>query len=124
MDRCSSITANTGGKFDGLTLQFLLGLLFAPFAWLTGTPLEDAMQVGDCSAAGHDEFMATPSWPNCGRLGLRRTAALPSAPTLVRIRNLARLGFGGGYRHPRSGQRKNLAELAWRALLGGTVACQ
>ena len=41
-----AIAAHTGGVFPGLTLQYLFGQMFRPFAWLMGVPWAETLQVG------------------------------------------------------------------------------
>lgn len=41
-----SIAQMTGGKFDRLSLQFILGYIFSPVMWLIGVPLQDITLVG------------------------------------------------------------------------------
>ncbi|MCF8357768.1 MAG: Na+ dependent nucleoside transporter [Prolixibacteraceae bacterium] len=41
-----SIAQLTNGRYDELSLQFLLGYLFAPLMWLIGVPLQDITLVG------------------------------------------------------------------------------
>ena len=123
-----SIAASTDGRFEGLTLQFVLGLLFAPFAWLIGAPAEDAMQVGRLLGEKLvlNEFMAYAKLAElreAGTLASERTLAV-CAYALCGFANLASVGIQvAGIAILAPGQRRNLAELAWRALLGGTVAC-
>ncbi len=33
-----TIAANTNGRYDGLTMQYILGKIFAPIAWIIGVP--------------------------------------------------------------------------------------
>ena len=40
------ITAGTNGRYDGLSLQFILGYTFAPLMWLIGICPEDIVTVG------------------------------------------------------------------------------
>jgi CNT family concentrative nucleoside transporter len=40
------IANNTNGKYDGLSLQFILGYTFAPLMWLIGICPEDLVVVG------------------------------------------------------------------------------
>lgn len=42
----STIASFTDGKYDGLSLQFLLGYLLAPLTWLMGVCKEDMILVG------------------------------------------------------------------------------
>lgn len=40
------VVSVTGGKAQGLTFQFILGVILAPFMWLIGIPTPDVMLVG------------------------------------------------------------------------------
>lgn len=40
------IVSITGGKAQGLTFQFILGVILSPFMWLIGVPYQDVMLVG------------------------------------------------------------------------------
>ena len=40
------ISSITGGKANGLTFQFILGIILSPFMWLIGVPYQDIMLVG------------------------------------------------------------------------------
>ena len=40
------IAAATDGRYDGLSMQFILGNLFAPIAWIIGVPSDDMVVVG------------------------------------------------------------------------------
>jgi concentrative nucleoside transporter, CNT family len=42
------IAEGTGGRYDGLSLQFILGYTFAPLMWLIGVSTEDIVLVGRC----------------------------------------------------------------------------
>ena len=45
-DLNESIAQFSGGKYDKLSLQFILGYLFSPVMWLIGVPLQDITLVG------------------------------------------------------------------------------
>jgi concentrative nucleoside transporter, CNT family len=45
-DMNESIAQMTDGKYDMLSLQFILGYLFSPLMWLIGVPLQDITLVG------------------------------------------------------------------------------
>ena len=45
-DLNESIAQFTGGKYDKLSLQFILGYIFSPIMWLIGVPLQDITLVG------------------------------------------------------------------------------
>ena len=40
------VVNSTSERFGGFTFTYLLGLLFAPIAWILGTPTPDIMQIG------------------------------------------------------------------------------
>ncbi len=40
------VKSATDGRFEGLSLQYILGLLFSPIAWLLGVPSSDMVVVG------------------------------------------------------------------------------
>ena len=40
------ILSSTDGRFTGLSLEYLLGMLFAPVAWTIGVPVQDILEVG------------------------------------------------------------------------------
>ena len=40
------ISESSGGKYEGLKLELIFGFLFAPIAWLLGTPTPDIVSVG------------------------------------------------------------------------------
>ena len=40
------IVSITGGKAQGLTFQFILGVILSPFMWLIGVPYQDVLLVG------------------------------------------------------------------------------
>ena len=122
------ITEATNGDFDGLTLQYVLGFIFAPFAWLVGVASEDVTLVGQLLGEKLvlNEFFA---YQHLGEfrdtkiITDERTLAV-TAYALCGFANFASVGIqvaGIAILAPK--QRENLATLAWRALLGGTIAC-
>jgi CNT family concentrative nucleoside transporter len=122
------IIAATDGRFEGLTFTYLLGLLFAPVAWLLGTPSDDILIVGQLLGQKTvvNEFVAY------AELGNIRTAGIPISDKGLIIITYALCGFSnfasigiqiGGIGALAPGQRKNLTEFGIKALIGGTVAC-
>lgn len=122
------IMASTNGRFEGLTFTYLLGLLFAPIAWLLGTPSEDILTIGQLLGQKTvlNEFVAY------AELGNLRTAGTPISDKALIIVTYALCGFSnfasigiqiGGISALAPGQRKNLTEFGIKALIGGTVAC-
>ncbi len=122
-----SIQVATNNRFEGFSFSYLLGLLFAPFAWLLGTPFEDIMVVGQLLGQKTviNEFVAY------GELQTMREAGVSLHPKSLLIATYALCGFAnfasigiqiGGVGALAPGQRKNLTELGLLALVGGTVA--
>ncbi|HAE35302.1 MAG: hypothetical protein H6547_01460 [Chitinophagales bacterium] len=114
--------------YDGLTLQYIFGLIFAPVAWLLGTPSGDVMLVGQLLGEKTvlNEFVAY------GSLGGMKAGELFTDPKSIIIATYALCGFSnfssigiqiGGIGALAPEQRSNLAALGIRALVGGTVAC-
>ena len=123
-----TISEATNNKFDGLSMQYALGVIFAPFAWLAGVAPEDVTLVGQLLGEKLvlNEFFA---YSHLGEfrdnkiITNERTLAV-TAYALCGFANFASVGIqvaGIAILAPK--QRENLAILAWRALLGGTLAC-
>ncbi len=124
----SAIAISTNGRFEGFSFTYLLGNVFAPFAWLLGTPLEDIRVVGQLLGQKTvvNEFVAY------AELNAMREAGVNLQPKSILIATYALCGFSnfasigiqiGGIGAIAPGQRKTLTEFGIRALIGGTVAC-
>ena len=122
-----TIAASTDGAFEGLTLQFVFGVLFAPVAWLTGVDGGSLLFVGQLFGEKLvlNEFVAYIS------MSEMIAAGHLTDPKAIVISTFALCGFAsfvsigiqiGGIGALAPGQRENLAKLALRALLGGTCA--
>ncbi len=122
------VAENTGGQFEAFSLEYIFGLLFAPVAWIIGVDWASAMQVGRLLGEKLvlNEFVA---YANLGEL-IR--SDLLTDPRAVIISTYALCGFAnfssmgiqiGGIGSLAPGRRGTLSELAFRALLGGTIAC-
>lgn len=122
------IIAATDGRFEGLTLTYILGLVFAPVAWILGTPSEDILVIGQLLGQKTvlNEFVAYAELNNL------RTAGIPISDKGLIIVTYALCGFSnfasigiqiGGISSLAPGQRKNLTEFGIKALIGGTIAC-
>jgi len=117
-----------GGQYDGLTLQYLLGQLFSPVAWLLGAHPGDLALVGQVLGEKTilNEFFA---YATLGEM--KASGALQSDRSVV-IATYALCGFSnfasigiqiGGISSLAPGQQSTLARLGLLALLGGTLAC-
>lgn len=123
-----SIKTATGGRFEGLTFTYVLGLIFAPIAWLLGTPTQDITIIGQLLGMKTmiNEFVAY------AELGELQIQGIKMDPKSVLIATYALCGFSnfasigiqiGGISALAPSQRLTLTQLGLRALLGGTVAC-
>jgi CNT family concentrative nucleoside transporter len=122
------IAADSGGRYPGLSLQYLLGILLWPVAWILGVPGGDLMTVGQLLGEKTilNEFYA---YVTFGRL---KEAGVITHPKTIIITTYALCGFAnfasvgiqiGGISAIAPGQRHNLAALGIRSLIGGTIAC-
>jgi len=124
----ASIQEATSKRFEGLTFTYLLGLAFAPFAWLLGTPSEDILIVGQLLGQKTviNEFYAYAELSNIRNAGvvLQEKSLIIATYALCGFANFASIGIQiGGIGAIAPGQRKNLTELGLKSLIGGTVAC-
>jgi len=118
---------STDGRFEGFNFTYLLGLLFAPIAWILGTPSEDILMVGQLLGQKTviNEFVAY-SELNTMRIdgiGLSPKSILIATYALCGFANFASIGIQiGGIGALAPSQRKTLTELGIPALIAGTVA--
>ena len=121
-----AVASTSGGVFDSLSLEALLGFLFAPVAWLIGIESSDLLLIGQLlgKKVAANEFVA---YLDLGSM----KAASQVSPRSVFIATFALCGFAnfgsigiqiGGIGALAPEQRPMLAELGLKALLGGTLA--
>jgi concentrative nucleoside transporter, CNT family len=124
----AAVASASGGLYEGLTLPLILGVVFLPAAWLVGIPWGDALAIGQVlgERTALNEFYAYVSLAR-----LRESGAIADPRSLI-IATYALCGFAnltsmgiqvGGISVLAPGQRANLASLAFRAMIGGTIAC-
>lgn len=115
---------------DSWSLQNLLGALFAPFAWLTGVPWKDCGRCGELLGLKMfaTEFQAYTELSNWLKPGsavvLEKRSVTIMTYALCGFSNFASIGIqiaGLGGMAPE--RQPELAQLAFRAMLGGTLAC-
>jgi len=118
----------SGGVFDGFSLDFLLGMVFAPVAWLMGIS-GDAVLVSGALLGERtvlNEFVAFV------KLGELKATGVFADPRNLMILTYALAGFAnivsigvqiGGIGGLAPSQRETLARFGWRALLGASLAC-
>ncbi len=123
-----AIAESTDQAFSGFTFTYVLGLIFAPFAWILGTPAEDILLVGQLLGQKTviNEFVA---YADLNRLlgsgtHLQEKSKLIATYALCGFSNFASIGIQiGGISALAPGQRRTLTELGLKSLIGGTVAC-
>ncbi len=116
----------TDGKAQGLTIQFMLGVVTAPFMWLVGVPGEDIMLVG--SLLGQktilNEFVAyfqLQQWKDAG-LFLYDKSIMMSTYILCGFANISSIGIllgGLGVLAPE--KRGVITRLGVPAMIGGAL---
>jgi CNT family concentrative nucleoside transporter len=122
------IKSSTAGRFQGLTFTYLLGLVFAPLAWLLGTPMQDIVIVGQLLGQKTviNEFVAYSD------LGLLREKGILLDPKSLLIVTYALCGFSnfasigiqiGGISALAPNKRQELTELGLKAMIAGSIAC-
>ncbi|GIN57330.1 NupC/NupG family nucleoside CNT transporter [Lederbergia ruris] len=112
------------GIFGGITLEQILGYVFAPFAFAVGVPWSEAIQAG--SFIGQklvlNEFVAYASFaPEIGVLSEKTTLIVSFA--LCGFANLSSLAILlGGLGGMAPSRRNDIAKLGLKAVLAGTLA--
>jgi CNT family concentrative nucleoside transporter len=121
------ILSFTNGKYDELSLEFILGYAFSPLMWLIGVAKEDITLVG--SLLGKKliltEFVAYIDLADMKAAGSFTDAKsiIMSVYMLCGFANFASIGIQiGGIGALAPGRRVLLAQFGMRALLAGTLA--
>jgi len=121
------INQQTAGRYTGLSLQYILGNLFAPVAWIIGVPAADIISVGQLLGEKTilNEFFAYASLSdlkNSGLLTSNRSIVIATY-SLCGFANFASIGIQiGGIGGLAPSQQSNLAKFGIKALIGGTIA--
>ena len=120
------ITAKTNGQFNELSLQFVLGYLFAPVMWLIGVPGDDIILMGRLLGEKiiMTEFVGYISLADLKAMGALSTKSIIMATyMLCGFANFASIGIQiGGIGSLAPNQRVLLSKFGMRALLAGTLA--
>jgi CNT family concentrative nucleoside transporter len=121
------IIASTDGRFDGLSMQYILGNIFAPVAWIIGVPAEDITVVGQLLGEKTilNEFYAYATLSELKQSGtlVNYRSIVIATYALCGFANFASIGIQiGGIGVLAPSQRKTLARFGIKALIGGTVA--
>jgi CNT family concentrative nucleoside transporter len=124
----STIERLTGGTFKTFSLEFILGVIYAPISWLIGIDGKDVLVSGSLLGTRTvlNEFVAYL------QLSQLKTAGTFADPRTVIIMTYALCGFAnfvsigiqvGGIGALAPNQRETLARLGVKAMIGGSIAC-
>jgi len=122
------IAVSTGGRYNELSLQMVLGYVFSPVAWMIGVPQADMVAIGQLLGEKTilNEFVAYISLGNmkANHIIQDPKSLLIATYALCGFANFASIGIQiGGISQLAPNQRRNLTELGVKALIGGTIAC-
>ena len=124
-----SIKEYTNGLFTKLSLEYILGLIGQPVAWLMGVDWKDTLVVGSLigqKTALNEAIAYTKlaEFKNIGDAAISQKAILISTFALCGFSNFSsiaiQIGGIGGMAPERQG---DLSRLGMRALLGASLAC-
>jgi CNT family concentrative nucleoside transporter len=122
------IAANT--PYDSLSLEFLLGYVFAPLMWLIGVAKEDMALMGQLLGIklaasefiGYIQLADLKNVSNAIHLNYEKSIIMATY-MLCGFANFASIGIQiGGIGSLAPGQRKQLSKFGMKALIGGTIA--
>ncbi|MDR1408233.1 MAG: Na+ dependent nucleoside transporter [Tannerella sp.] len=116
----------TGGKSEGFTVQFILGVLLAPLMWVAGVPTDDMVTVG--SLLGQktvlNEFVAyfqMQEWKNAG-IFIYEKSVVMSTYLLCGFANVASIGMlVGGLSIMAPEKRSMIAGLGFKSMIAGAL---
>lgn len=123
----SSIQSFSGGKYNELSLQFILGYLFSPIMWLIGVHVNDITLLGRLLG---EKVILTEFIGYVSLSELKAASAFTDPKSIIMatymlcgFANFASIGIQiGGIGSLAPNQRVLLSKFGMRALLGGTLA--
>ena len=116
--------------YEGLSLEYILGNVFAPLMWLIGVPQEDMTMMGQLLGIklaasefiGYIQLADLKNAANAIHLNNEKSIIMATY-MLCGFANFASIGIQiGGIGSLAPGQRKLLSKFGMRALLGGSIA--
>ena len=119
------ISQLTGGRFEAFNLEYLMGIIFAPVAWIIGTPSQDMLLMGQLLGKKTiiNEFVAYADIPKVESFITAKTKILATY-ALCGFANFASIGIQlGGISVLAPDKRPIISELGIKSLICGTVAC-
>ena len=124
------INNNTGGVYEALSIELVLGYLLAPLMWLIGVAKEDITLMGQLLGIkivasefiGYIQLAELKQASNLIHLNYQKSIIIATY-MLCGFANFASIGIQiGGIGSLAPGQRKNLSKFGFKALIGGTIA--
>jgi CNT family concentrative nucleoside transporter len=121
------IAEGTGGRYDGLSLQFILGYTFAPLMWLIGVAGEDIIMLGRLLG---EKLILTEFVGYISLAELKASGVLSNPKSIIMatyilcgFANFSSIGIQiGGIGALAPKRRVLLSQYGMRALLAGTLA--
>lgn len=116
--------------YDGLSLEAILGVIFAPLMWLIGVAQEDMTMMGQLLGikivasefVGYIQLADLKDASNAMHLNYEKSVIMATY-MLCGFANFASIGIQiGGIGSLAPGQRKTLAAFGMKALIGGSIA--
>ena len=116
--------------YQGFSLEFILGYMFAPLMWLIGVASEDMALMGQLLGiklaasefVGYIQLAELKSVTSAIHLNYNKSVIMATY-MLCGFANFASIGIQiGGIGSLAPGQRKTLSEFGMKALIGGTIA--
>ena len=126
----NEVIANNTPYKDGLSLEFILGYVFAPLMWLIGVASEDMALMGQLLGIklaasefiGYIQLADLKNPANAAHLTYNKSIIMATY-MLCGFANFASIGIQiGGIGSLAPGQRKQLSKFGMKALIGGTLA--
>ena len=117
-------------SYEKLSLEAILGVVFAPLMWLIGVNAQDIMQMGQLLGIklaasefiGYIQLAELKDIASPNHFGFNKSVIMATY-MLCGFANFASIGIQiGGIGSLAPGQRKTLSEFGMRAVLGGTLA--
>ena len=126
----NEVIANNTPYKDGLSLEFILGYVFAPLMWLIGIAKEDIALMGQLLGIklaasefiGYIQLADLKNAANAVHLNYEKSIIMATY-MLCGFANFASIGIQiGGIGSLAPGQRKTLSKFGMKALIGGSIA--
>jgi len=117
-------------QYSKLSIDTILGIIFAPLMWLIGVAKEDIMSMGQLLGiklaasefVGYAQLAELKDPSNALHL-VHQKSIIMATYMLCGFANFASIGIQiGGIGSLAPGQRKNLSEFGLKAMIGGTIA--